>query len=508
MLRRALTSLTAVVIGIFFSCQLASAQSLEDFEKKVTEFTLDNGLSFIVVERPVAPVVSFATFVNAGGANEPVGHTGLAHIFEHMAFKGTHTIGTTNWEKEKVVLDKMDKTYQRWLQEKYSTTPDSTVMETLWNQFKKLQEEAKQYVVNNEFSEIVNRNGGTGMNAGTGADQTIYFYSLPENRVELWFRLESDRFLNPVFREFYKEKKTVREERRSRYESSPFGKLREEFFNVAYTAHPYGRPVVGWHSDIEATTIEDARKFFNTYYVPGNMTIGISGDVNPENIKKLAQEYFGRLKAGPTPPPVYTKEPEQRGERRFTIQGQSQPLLLMGYHTVNNQHPDAKALELLGSILARGRTSNLYKELVENKQIALGFQLLNGWPGDKYETMFSILGAPNQEFSVDTLETAILDEIDKIKNGDVSQEALDRARTNTRADLIRGLDSNMGLARRLAYAEAQLGDWRKLFTELEALNQVTVDDITRVANKYLTKDNRTVGVITDQENKEVADANK
>jgi len=486
--------------------QVATAQSLEDFEEKVTEFTLDNGLTFIVIERPVAPVVSFATYVNVGGANEPVGHTGMAHIFEHMAFKGTHSVGTNNWQAEKKVLQKLDNTYQSWLAEKNSTQPDSARVTKLWNQFENLQEEAGQYVVNNEFSEIIDRNGGTGMNAQTSQDWTRYFYSLPENRLELWFSLEADRFKNPVFREFYKEKEVVREERRSSYESQPVGKLFEEFMTVAYTAHPYGRPTVGWHSDITATTMEDAREFYNTYYVPNNMTIAIAGDVDPQEAKRLAKEYFGNMKEGPTPPPVYTKEPEQRGERRFTIEGQSQPFLLMGYHTVAQDHPDSQALQLLGSVLASGRTSNLYKQLVEEDQTALGFQMLNGIPGTKYETMFAILGVPNQGFSADTLEKSIIKEVERVKNEGVTQEALDRARTNARANLIRSLDSNSGLASALASAENLHGDWRKVFNDIKELKEITVDDLQRVANKYLTKDNRTVGAIVNKSSEEVADA--
>lgn len=510
MLRRVLMSLTAVLLGFYLATLPVNAQSLDEFEEKVTEFTLDNGLTFIIIERPVAPVVSFATYVNVGGANEPVGHTGMAHIFEHMAFKGTHTVGTTNWQEEKRVLEELDNSYQKWLAEKYSTQPDSAKMDTLWSQFEELQKEAGEYVVNNEFSEIIDRNGGTGMNATTSQDRTNYFYSLPENRMELWFSLESDRFKNPVFREFYKEKEVVREERRMRSESQPIGRLIEEFAAVAYTAHPYGRPTVGWHSDITATTMEDAREFYNTYYVPNNITFAIAGDVDPQQAKQLAEEYFGDMKKGPEPPPVYTKEPEQRGERRFTIKGQSQPFFIMGYHTVAQDHPDSKALQLLGSILSGGRTSILYKRMVEEEQTALQVSAFNGYPGQKYETLFATLAIPNQGVGVDTMETSILEEIEKIKNGEISQEALDRARTNARANLIRSLDSNSGLASALASAENLRGDWRKVFTDIEKLNEVTVDDIQRVANEYLTKDNRTVGAIVNEDNssdQEVADAN-
>lgn len=485
------------------------AQSLEDFEEKVTEFTLDNGLTFIVIERPIAPVASFVTYVDVGGANEPIGHTGIAHIFEHMAFKGTPYIGTTNWEEEQKVLDKMDQTYQQWLSESYSASPDSAKLDELWSQFTDLQEEAGQYVINNEFSQIIERNGGTGLNAGTGADLTIYFYNLPENRMELWFSLESDRFKNPVFREFYKEKEVVREERRMRTESQPVGRLIEEFLAVAYTAHPYGRPVVGWNSDITATTMEDAREFYDTYYVPSNITMAIAGDVDPDEVKQMAETYFGDLEAGPEAPPVYTKEPEQRGERRFTIQGQSQPFLLMGYHTVAQDHPDAKALQLLGSIISSGRTSRLYKRMVEEEQLALGVQAFNGFPGTKYKSMFLTFAVPNQGLGVDTLETVIHEEIQKVKDGAITQEELDRARTNARASLVRSLDSNSGLAQALASAEAQQGDWRKVFTDLELLNEVTLEDLQRVANTYFTKDNLTVGAIVTEENEEeVADANQ
>lgn len=484
------------------------SQDLETFEEKVTEFTLDNGLTFIVVERPVAPVISFVTYVDVGGVNEPVGHTGIAHIFEHMAFKGTHYIGTTNWEEEKTVLQELDETYQQWLNESYKPSPDSAKMEQLWSRFSELQEEAGEYVVNNEYSQIIERNGGTGLNAGTGYDQTIYFYSLPENRMELWFSLESDRFKNPVFREFYTEKEVVREERRMRTESQPFGRLLEEFLAVAYTAHPYGRALIGWNSDITATTMEDARQFYNTYYVPGNITIAIAGDVKPEEVRNMAETYFGDLKAGPEPPPVYTKEPEQRGERRFTIEEQSQPILLMGYHTVSQNHPDYQAIQLVGSIISSGRTSRLYKRLVEDEQLALNVGAFTGFPGSKYESMFMTLGIPNRGIGVDSLETAILEEIQKVKDGDLTQEELDRARTNARAGLIRSLDSNSGLAQAFASAEGQRGDWRKVFTDLEDLNQVTLEDLRRVANTYFTKDNLTVGAIVNAQTEEVADANQ
>lgn len=501
-MKRRLVSLFAFLLVLTFITPLISqAQDLQSFENKVTKFKLDNGFTFIVIERHMAPVASFVTFVNVGAANEPIGHTGMAHIFEHMAFKGTRDIGTKNWKKEKPLIQEMDAKYQEWLNEKYSPNPDSAKMAKLWDSFKKTQDKADQYVKNNQFAQIIDVNGGTDLNASTGADQTMFHYSLPENKVELWFSLESDRFRHPVFREFYKEKSVIEEERRRRTESSPVGRLLEEMTSVAYTASPYGSPVIGWKSDIEATTIADTKRFFNIYYVPGNITFAIAGDVNPDHIKKLAKEYFGDFPAGKPAPKMYTIEPDQRGERRFVIKGQTQPFYLMAYHTVSDDNPDSKALQLLGSIISGGRTSRLYKSLVEEKKLALQVIAFNGFPGTKYKSLFITFAVPNQGVSLDTLENAINEEIDKVKNGAITQQELDRARTNARASLIRSLDSNMGLASEFAQADAQEGSWEKVFTQLKELDQVTLDDLQRVANKYFIKSNRTVGLLKTENDK-------
>ncbi|MTI86996.1 MAG: insulinase family protein [Balneolaceae bacterium] len=482
-----------LLILMGFGYSTTQAQYLEEFENKVTEFTLDNGLHFIIIERHQAPVASFYTAVNVGGVDEPVGNTGIAHIFEHMAFKGNDYIGTTDWEKESKVIEQMDEAYQAWLAEKYSVNPDSVKLEELWSTFQDLQENSKQYVVNNEFSKIIEKNGGTGLNASTSSDRTNYFYSLPSNRAELWFNLEAGRFKKPIFREFYVEKEVVREERRMRTESNPVGRLVEEFIAVAYTAHPYGRPVVGWNSDITATTIEDAHDFYEKYYVPSNMTMAIAGDVDPDRMKELAETYFGDLEAGEPAPKVTTIEPPQRGERRFTIEGKSQPILLMGYHGVSQSHEDFEALNLMGNMISTGRTSRLYKKLVEEEKMALQVGAFNGFPGSRFSSLFLTLAVPNRGIDVDSLEQAVYTEIEAVKEGDLTQEELDRARTNIRANLIRGLNNNTGLALSFANAHMDQGNWREVFRRLDRIEQVTLEDIQRVAKKYLVKDQRTVG---------------
>lgn len=482
------------------------AQNLEAFEENVTEFTLDNGLHFIIIERSVAPVASFVTFVDVGGVDEPIGNTGIAHIFEHMAFKGTHDIGTTNWEEESQLIEQMDEAYKDWLDEKNSSDPDQEKLDELWETFTNLQDQSKEYVVGNEFTQIIEQNGGTGLNAFTSADATAYFYSLPQNRAELWFSLESDRFLNPVFREFYVEKDVIFEERRMRTDSSPVGRLIEEFLSVAFSAHPYGRPVIGWPSDIETTTIEDTRDFYDTYYPPSNLTIAIAGDVDPERMREFAETYFGRMPAGEPAPDLMTQEIDQRGERRFIIEDDSQPFFLSGYRGVGQDHPDYAALQLVGSIISSGRTSRLYQRLVEDEQLAIAVQAFNGFPGTKYPGLFLTLAVPNQGVSLEEVEEAINEEFEKVKNGDITQEELDRALTNARADQVRSLNSNSGLALGFAQAQAQQGDWKKVFTSLNELQEVTLEDLQRVAEAYFVEKNRTVGMIKNKSAEEVAEA--
>ncbi|MCF8039176.1 MAG: insulinase family protein, partial [Desulfohalobiaceae bacterium] len=330
---------------VFGLCQQATAGSyLETFEDEVTAFSLDNGLRFLVIERHQAPVASFVTFVNVGSVDEPRGNTGIAHLFEHLAFKGTPNIGTTNWEKEQKILEKIDAAYTKWLRAKYIQRADEAKLTALRDRFEELQKEAQQYVVPNAFPKIIERHGGTDLNAATGKDFTMYFCSLPSNKVELWFSLESDRLMQPVFREFYTEKEVVLEERRMRVDSDPTGRMIEELQALAYLAHPYRNPTIGWSTDIRATTRDDLRSFYQQYYRPQNLTVAVAGDVDPKRIEKLARTYFGAMAKREFNPRIITREPEQRGERKFVHIGPNQPMYIEAYHTVRQLHEDSPAL--------------------------------------------------------------------------------------------------------------------------------------------------------------------
>jgi len=471
------------------------AQNLQEFAKHVTEFTLPNGMHFIVLERHEAPVVSFHTYVNAGSVDDPKGMTGLAHMFEHMAFKGTETIGSTNWTAEKAAMDNIEKLYDQLDAEKAKLRKaDPQKMKTLQEQVEAAIEKAESYVEPNLYPRIIEENGGVGMNASTGEDSTDYFYNFPANRVELWFYLESARFLHPVYREFYKERNVVREERRMRVESDPQGKLMEQMLATAIEAHPYRNMPGGWASDIENLRVKDAEKFFAKYYVPGNITIAIVGDVNPVKIKSLAEMYFGRLQKRPLPDPIMTVEPLQEGAKHADVASPAQPMAFIAFHRPDQYDKDDPVFDVMSSLLSGGRTSIMYKDLVRDKKLALAAGAESEFPGGKYPSLFFFYlvpgfghGAAENEKELDTI-------IENLKTQKVDDASLARVKTRTRAGLIRQLDDNAGLAQLLASYYANYGDWKKLFTSLDDIDKVTAADVQRVAKEYFNSENRTVAV--------------
>jgi predicted Zn-dependent peptidase len=469
------------------------AQDLKEFEKRVTEFTLPNGLHFIVLERRQAPVVSFHTYVNAGSVDDPSGQTGLAHMFEHMAFKGTETIGTRDFQAERQALIAEEKLRDELeAEEAKGARADANRIQALEKQIEAAQAKAASYVVPNAFPRIIEENGGTGLNASTGEDSTEYFYSLPANRIELWFLLESDRFLHPVFREFYKERDVVREERRMRIESNPQGKLVEALQTTAFAAHPYREPTAGWASDIERLRVRDARAFFDKYYVPANITITIAGDVDPAQARQLADKYFSRLPAKPLPASLRTEEPPQAGPKRVAIETPSQPFLAIAYKRPDQRDKDDVVFDVISGILDSARTGLLYKELVRDKRIALAAMAAATFPGGKYPNLFLMYVVPNAGHSVEENEQAVYGIVERLKREKVDAETLARVKTKVRAGLIRRLANNPGMASQLTFYHVNYGDWRKMFTGLDEIDRVTADDVQRVARQYLVETTRTV----------------
>jgi predicted Zn-dependent peptidase len=424
------------------------------------------------------------------------GITGLAHMFEHMAFKGSKKVGTTNYEEERHALDRVDQAFLALRAERdKGRKADPERLKQLEKEFEAAQEGAGKFVVPNEFSIIVDQAGGRGMNASTSWDKTDYFFSLPSNALELWFYLESERFYEPVLREFYKEAGVVREERRMRTESNPIGKLLEEFLATAYKAHPYGEPPVGHMSDLLSFTRMDAEAFFKKYYSPSNLVSVIVGDVDPKRARELAQIYFGRIAAAPKPEPLRTVEPPQEAEKRITLRLQAQRMILVGYHKPDINHPDNAVYDAISSLLSEGRSSRLYRSLVQEKKVAVQAAGFPGLPGQKYPGLFLFFAVTAPGKTNEDVEKAMMEEIEKLKTEPVSAEELQGVKNRARSQLVQLLGSNMSMAMQLASYQVLTGDWRNLFRYLDDLNSVKPEDVQRVARATFTDKNRTVGVI-------------
>ncbi len=416
-------------------------------------------------------------------------------MFEHMAFKGTHEIGTTNWPAEKVALEKVEQAYAAYLKENLKETGrDPKKVAELEKEWQDAVAKADDYVVPNQFGEIVESQGGVGLNASTDRDETTYFYSFPQNRLELWAYLESERFLQPVMRQFYKERDVVYEERRMSVDSSPQGRLLEQFLGTAYIAHPYGRPPVAWPSDLRSFSATDAMNFFHKYYVPANIVVAVVGDVKAAEAMPILEKYFGRIPAGPAPEPLRVKEPPQEALRAVTIRDKSQPLYVEGYHRPNFRDPDDAVYDVLADLLSKGRTSRLYRSLVRDKRIALAAQG-GSFPGAKYPSLFYFFAAPTQGHTAEEMAKPIHEEIERLKTQDVSDEELQSIKTRAKADLIRGLSNDQGLAFQLGEYQALYGDWRELFRQIDEIEKVTKADIRRVAKTTFREENRTVAII-------------
>lgn len=485
------------IFGPALAAEAPSAQGFASLEQQVHSFTLPNGLTFIVLERHDAPVFAFRTYANVGAVDEVAGITGIAHMFEHMAFKGTPNVGTTDYKKEKVALDAVDRAYAALLAERYKRRlADSTKIVALTDAFKAAQAEAGKYVVSNGFSQVLENNGVVGLNAGTGVDQTQYLYELPSNRIELWALLESDRLVNPVLREFYKEREVIVEERRMRTESTASGRLFEGFLQTAFVAHPYGNGLIGHRSDLETFSREQAEAFRKEHYVAKNIAIAVVGDVTVAEMQALATKYFSNLNDAPAPPPVMTVEPRQDVERRITMEADEQPVVLLGWHIPDVNDPQYHAYEALADVIGQGRSSRLYTKLVKEQKLAVQSGMFPGMPGEKYPSLMFGFIVPASGVDPDSALASFDREVARfLKDAPVTDEELAGFKTRTRAGLLRSITSNGGMADQLVYNQMMRGDWRRLFDQLDQVNAVTKDDVMNVARDCLRKDNRTVAIL-------------
>jgi predicted Zn-dependent peptidase len=484
----------AVLAGLSLPASSAWAQqalpSGEDLP--VVVHKLANGMRFLILPRPGAPTVAFVTQYNVGSVNESLGDTGIAHMLEHLLFKGTTTIGTRDITRERAVLRQQDAVNDSIQLARQAVVEDTMRVRQLEARLERLEKQAKKYEISNEYDDILTRAGARSMNATTSYESTKYYVQLPANKLQLWFVLEADRMQNPVFREFYAERSVVEEERRTRLETTAGGLLTEEFYATAYHEHPYGVPVAGYMSDIENFTRAQVRQYYKEYYGPNNAVVAIVGDVDPDQVVRYADRYFGPIPARATPKPVWDREPTQRGQRRIEVIFDAEPELLIGWHVPDGYDHDMPALNVMASILAGGRTSRLNRRLVQRERIALAVSASLG-PAFRYPLLFTIDAAPNAPHTTQELEKAIYAEIDSLKKTPPRPAEVQRIINQIEASQVRRLGSNLGLAFQLADSEVYYNDWRHTFRSWHAYQDVRPGDIQRVAQKYFTEANRTVG---------------
>ncbi len=472
----------------------------------VEEFELDNGMRFLLVNRPELTTVAAAWVAHVGSADERPGITGLAHFFEHMMFKGTHTIGTKDIERDLEIIAEQEAVQERiraelreqrrrWrlgeIDDPYDPDHRTDTLNALRAEFQGLVEEQRELMVKDELDKVYTDGGGTSLNAFTSNDFTVYINQLPANRLELWFWLESDRLLNPVFREFYAERDVVYEERRLRTESTPTGRYDEQADAMFWQSHPYSWPVVGWASDLEVISKAQADEFFATYYAPNNLSAVLVGNFDPAEVRGLAGRYFGRLERAERPAPdVVTLEAEQLAEKRMTAECDCQPQLQVRYHAVPFGHGDGYALDVVAGIL-NGRTGRLYEQLVEGAEIASSAGAF--YEARKYAGVFNLQAETKGDAAPEQLLAAWDGIVAELIAEPVPEDELAKVKNRVSADTYRQLRDPFFLMIQLAIMDA-LGDWRYLNTVAERTNEVTAEDVQRVAAKYFEPSKRLVSL--------------
>ena len=501
MKKRTVASIISIVTFIVF---LSGGIYADQLKLDVKEYVLKNGLKLLMLEKHDVPIVCVRINYKVGSVDERPGITGVSHLFEHMMFKGTKIFGTRDYNAEKPLLDKEEELVMKISAEKgVGDAADKKKIVSLEKELEEVRKKLRDMVVKDETFSLYLRHGASGLNASTSTDGTYYYCDLPANKLELWAFIESDRMKNLVLREFYSERDVVMEERRLRTENSPFGALIEQLNAVTFIAHPYRWPTIGWRSDVQNITKSETSEYFKKYYAPNNAVIIMVGDFNPNDATKLVEKYFGDIPGQPAPPKVKTVEPEQKGERRVEIEFESNPYIAISYHIPEIGHSDLYALDVVSSLLSEGRTSRLYKSLIEGKHIAVMAHAYDDI--GKYPNTFTFIAAPRAPHTAAEIESAIYEEIEKLKNTPTSNWELQKIKNQLEASFIQDLNSASGLASEIGYFEV-LSDWRYINTFMDKLAQVTAEDVMRVTKKYLTKSNRTVAVLVKKENNKTKEA--
>ncbi|HOD32070.1 MAG TPA: pitrilysin family protein [Holophaga sp.] len=480
---------------------IVSAASLGAQAIPVKEHVLKNGLRVLLVERPGQATIGTAWAAHAGSANERPGITGAAHLLEHMMFKGSQVIGTTDIAKDRELDAKQDALYAeitkeldllrvKQLRGEIADLHDPKVRsprhQQLVEELAKAVKAQQDLLRKGEFDVAYTEIGAPNTNAFTSNDVTAYILTIPANRLEFWAWMESDRLNTPVFREFYAERDVVNDERRLS-EARPTGRFEEAFQSVVWQAHPYSWPVVGWGSDISTITRAELTDFFKRNYAPNNVTLSLVGGFKASEVLPLLERYFGRIPANPAGAPVVkTLEPKQVAPTRMVAEADTPPSARIVWKTVAQAHKDQCALDLLGRVLS-GASGRLNKALVLDQKVALG---VGGFHRpQKFGGTFTVAGMASQGQSPENVEKALLQEVERIQKEGITEEELQKAKNQAIAGLYRGQGDNLELATALAQADAISG-YRSLLDLPARTNAVTREDVQRVAQAYLTPEGR------------------
>ncbi|MCC5813597.1 MAG: insulinase family protein [Leptospira sp.] len=500
-------------IPIFFiSFTISSEQVFREIaqklESKTKIVTLENGLRLILVDRPESPTLAIYSKFLVGAVDETDEIAGTAHLLEHMLFKGTPNVGTSDFaleEKYQIQIEiwgsRLDKLrlQKRHLLEKGMAVPKDLEEEitTFSRRLKNLQELQDRFIIKNEDSYIYEQSGQVGFNAYTSQDVTNYQIQLPSNRLEIWAKMESDRLKNPVLREYYTERDVVIEERRMRTENSGSGLLRERFLATAFEAHPYRRPIIGYPSVIPFLDVFETKEFFKKYYHPGNLVITIVGKQDFAKTEQIVRKYFGDIPQGPKRGETKISEIQSPGRKQVEVFFPSGEMIYMGWRKPSVPHPDNSVFDVLEGILAKGASSRLYKKLVLESNLCSGIRAYNGSPGERYTNLFSLAIQNNQDADVSQIEKIIWDELQDIAKNGVRDDEIQMVKNDAMADFFRYMDKNSSVADSLGYYELLTGDWKNLFRVYDQLNSVTSGDLSRVINTYLLPEKVTVAYLKD-----------
>ncbi len=462
-------------------------------DDNVVTAKLRNGVKVTLLDRGYAPTLAMIISFRVGSADESYQTAGMAHLLEHMLFKGTDKIGTTDYAAEKKLLDRIAAVGDT-IDRLSLSSPDNVRLPVLKKELASLQEEHKKYIVTSTYDFIYSSNGGINFNASTSRDMTAYYIELPASKLELWAGLESERLRNPVMRGFYLERDTVLEERLMRTDSEGQPKLVEEFLATAFLAHPYRHPTIGWRSNIPHLSIYEVEKFYRAHYIPARMHITIVGKQDTARTLSVLEKHFGGLESRPDPPEVAIREPEQKGERRFTLKFDANPYLLIGWHKPTYPSRYDYVFDVVAGLLSDGKTSRLQKSLVLDKKLCASVAAYNGFPGARYDSLFAVAAAPRAPHTAAEVEKEVYREIDRLRT-DLDENELSRVINKMESSMIFGLDSNMGICGALNYHETITGSWRYLVDYLARVKEVRVSDVREAIDRYLTEDNRTVGTL-------------